>query len=37
VRGVSARASHQVEHNKADKADSHQGKEDDQVPDNFHH
>jgi hypothetical protein len=27
-------ASHQIEHN---KADSHQGKEDDQVPDNFHH
>jgi hypothetical protein len=30
-------ASHQIEDNKADKADSHQGKEDDQVPDNFHH
>jgi hypothetical protein len=33
-KGRLSTASYQVEHN---KADSHQGKEDDQVPDNFHH
>jgi hypothetical protein len=34
MRAISVPASQQVEPN---KADSHQGKEDEQVPDNFHH